>query len=82
MIPALDFELRREGLGDYRRLITLARLAKEKAGTPAAQAAERLINDRMGTFKLGQRDHDVLFDLADWEATRAKVNDAIEALTK
>ena len=82
LIPALDFELRREGLGDYRRLITLARLAKEKAGTPAAQAAERLINDRMGTFKLGQRDHDVLFDLADWEATRAKVNDAIEALTK
>ena len=28
-----------QGLDDYRRLITLARLAKEKAGTPAAAAA-------------------------------------------
>ncbi len=39
LIPSLYFERLREGLGDYRRLLTLARLAKEKAGTPAAAAA-------------------------------------------
>jgi len=41
LIPAIEFELQREGLGDYRRLLTLQRLAKEKAGTPAAQAAQK-----------------------------------------
>jgi hypothetical protein len=74
--------LNREGLGDYRRLLTLQRLAKEKAGSPAAQAAAKLIKDRMASFKLGQRDHDALFGADDWQAFRAKVNDAIEALRK
>ncbi|MGA2065704.1 MAG: hypothetical protein ABSG86_12075 [Thermoguttaceae bacterium] len=82
LIPAVVFELNREGLGDYRRLLTLQRLAKEKAGSPAAQAAAKLIKDRMASFKLGQRDHDALFGADDWQAFRAKVNDAIEALRK
>ena len=83
LITCLDlFERKREGLGDYRRLLTLERLAKEKAGTPAAEVANKLITDRMASFKLGQRDHDALFGVADWDAFRAKVNDAIEALTK
>ncbi|MFB3890820.1 MAG: hypothetical protein ACE15C_02225 [Phycisphaerae bacterium] len=83
LMTCLDlFERKREGLGDYRRLLTLARLAKEKAGTPAAVAGEKLIDARMASFKLGQRDHDALFGLADWDAFRAKVNDAIEALRK
>jgi hypothetical protein len=83
LITSLDlFERKREGLGDYRRLLTLARLAKEKAGTPAAQAAEKLITDRMASFKLGQRDHDALFGADDWNIFRARVNDAIEALRK
>ena len=80
LVPSLEFERIREGLGDYRRLITLKRLAGEKEGTPAAKAAETLIATRMGTFKLGQRDHDVLFGYADWSLFRAKVNEAIEAL--
>jgi hypothetical protein len=81
LIPCLDlFERKREGLGDYRRLLTLERLAKEKAGTPAADAANKLIADRMASFKLGQRDHDALFGVDDWNAFRAKVSDAIEAL--
>ena len=82
LIPSVYFEWLREGLGDYRRLLTLARLAKEKPGTPAALAAEKLIADRMASFKLGQRDHDALFGLDDWTAFRAKVSDAIEALRK
>jgi hypothetical protein len=69
-------------LDDYRRLVTLARLSKEQAGTPAAQAGEKLIADRMASFKLGQQDHDALFGQADWNAFRGKVDAAIEALRK
>ncbi|NQT88477.1 hypothetical protein HQ560_17045, partial [bacterium] len=80
LVSTLLFERLREGLDDYRRLVTLARLAREKAGTPAARAAEALIADRMASFKLGQRDHDALFGPDDWRASRRKVDDAIEAL--
>ena len=64
LIPWIEFERLREGLDDYRRLLTLARLAKEKAGTPAAQAARKLIATRLAAFKLGQRDHEALFPAA------------------
>ena len=80
LIPAVHFEHIREGIDDYRRMLTLARLCKEKAGTPAATAGEKLIADRLASFKLGQRDHDPLFGEADWSAFRAKINAAIEAL--
>jgi hypothetical protein len=82
LIPSLVFERNREGLGDYRRLITLDRLAKEKAGTPAAQAATDLIEKRMASFKLGQREHDELFGPDDWKQFRAKADAAIEELRK
>src|ERR1017187_3089288 len=39
LVPAVEFERLREGLGDYRRLLTLQRLARQKAGTAAAKAA-------------------------------------------
>jgi hypothetical protein len=80
LVPSVEFERLRQGLGDYRRLLTLARLAKEKAGTPAATAGEKLIADRMASFKLGQREHDALFGPADWNPFRQKVDDAIETL--
>ena len=38
LIPSVEFERLREGLDDYRRLITLDRLAREKSDRPAAQA--------------------------------------------
>jgi len=76
------FERKRSGLNDYRRLLTLAHLAKEKAGTPAAQAAEKLIAERMASFRLGQSNHDKLFGAADYEEFRAKTSEAIEALRK
>ena len=82
LVPAIHFEQLREGLDDYRRLLTLARLAKEKAGTPPARAAEELIAARLAAFKLGQRDHDALFGTADWQQFRGKLDDAIEALRK
>ena len=80
LVPSVEFERITKGLNDYRRLLTLARLAKEKSGTPTAQAAEKLITDRMASFKLGQRDHDALLGAADWTQFRVKVSDAIEAL--
>lgn len=48
--PTVYFEQLREGLDDYRRLVTLARLAKEKAGEPAATAAQKLLDQRMAAF--------------------------------
>ena len=82
LVPSVEFQRLREGVDDYRSLLTLARLAKEKAGTPAAQAGEKLIQDRMASFKLGQRDHDPLFGAQDWNTFRRQVDDAIEALRK
>ena len=80
LVSTLVLERLREGLDDYRRLITLARLAREQAGTPAARAAEKLIADRMAAFKLGQRDHDAVFGPDDWAASRRRTGHAIEAL--
>jgi hypothetical protein len=82
LIPAVEFERLREGLGDYRRLLTLARLTKQKAGSPEAQAGQELIAARLASFKLGQRDHDALFGTDDWQAFRLKTSAAIEALRK
>jgi hypothetical protein len=60
--------------------LTLARLAKEKAGAPAAKAAEELLAARLTAFKLGQRDHDALLGPDDWQFFRRKLAEAIEAL--
>ncbi len=82
LVSTLFFERLREGLTDYRRLLTLQKLAKEKAGTPAAQAADKIIADRMASFKLDERDHDKLLGVEDWKAFRTKVQDAIEAMNQ
>ncbi len=39
LIPSVEFERLREGLDDYRRLLTLSRLAAERPGDPAARSA-------------------------------------------
>jgi len=82
LIPSVEFERLREGLDDYRRLITLARLAQRQPGSPAAIAGRELIKMRMKAFKLGQRDHDALFPPEDWSAFRRQTDDLIEALRK
>jgi hypothetical protein len=80
LVPSIHLEQLRAGLNDYRHLLTLARLAREKEGSPAAAAARDLIEARMASFKLGQREHDELFAPEDWQAFRRKLADAIEAL--
>lgn len=77
LIPAVQFERLREGLGDYRRLVTLARLAKAQAGIPAAAAAEKLMADLLGRFVLGQRE---LPAGESFSAIRRRLDAAIEAL--
>jgi hypothetical protein len=74
LIPSLKIERMRAGLDDYRRLITLERLAKEKND----KDAQKLIEDRMKSFKLGERTH--TFPVNDWQEFRTKVSDAIERL--
>lgn len=67
------FERAREGITDYRCLITLDRLAREKSDTPAGKAGRDLINKRMDSFKLGFRD-----GFKDDDAFRVKVMEAID----
>jgi hypothetical protein len=70
----------REGLDDW--LLTLTRLANESPGTPAAESARQLIEDRLSRFRLGQRDHAALFPATDWTDFRKSIDDAIEALRR
>ena len=67
----------REGLGDYRRLLTLARLAKEKGKAPVAQEANRLIAEILGGFQLGDRE---LKGVESFGQLRARLDEAIERL--
>jgi hypothetical protein len=82
LIPAVHFERVREGLDDYRRLLTLARLAKENAGTTEARAAEDLIRDHLAAFHLGQRDPGQVFPRGHYRQFRRQVGDAIETLRR
>jgi hypothetical protein len=82
LIPSVEFERLREGLDDYRRMITLDRLAARQPDSAAAHAGRELIKSHMAEFKLGQRDHDALFPAEDWSTFRHKLDDLIEALQK
>ncbi len=82
LIASVEFERLREGLDDYRRLLTLARLANEQPGSRTALSVRQLIDGRLAAFHLGQRDHDALFPAEDWTEFRRQVDDAIEALRK
>jgi len=80
LLPSVEFLRIAAGLDDYRHLLTLARLAKAKQGTPAAKRAEALIGNRMNAFHLGQLDPDPLFGADGWAAYRRQLADAIETL--
>lgn len=80
LVPSLEFLRIAAGLDDYRHLLTLERLVKAKAGSPAARRAEALIRDRMAAFQLGQFDPDPRFGVDDWAAYRRQLADAIESL--
>ena len=48
LIPSVEFERLREGLDDYRRLITLAQLAAQNSGLPAGREGARVDLDPDG----------------------------------
>ena len=77
LIPSVHFERLREGLDDYRRLLTLARLVRKQKGTPAARDAEKLLADVLASFQLGQREIPAGQSFAD---LRARLDTAIERL--
>ena len=80
LVPSVEFARISAGLDDYRLLVTLARLAQARRGSPAAMAAQRLIATRMAAFHLEDRDHDRLFGVDDWAAFRRQLVNAIETL--
>jgi hypothetical protein len=55
LVPSVEFERLREGLDDYRRLLTLARLVREQRGKPAAQSGEKVLGEVLGSFELSDR---------------------------
>ena len=77
LIPAVQFERLREGLDDYRRLLTLKRLAESRAGTLPAETAEKLIRRILDGFKLGQRERT---GLESYPALRRELDGAINNL--
>ena len=77
LIPSVHFEQLREGLGDYRRMITLARLAKQQPDSPAAKNGNELISRILASFHLGDRD---LPSGESFASLRAKLDAAIDAL--
>ncbi|HET6882816.1 MAG TPA: glycoside hydrolase domain-containing protein [Pirellulales bacterium] len=77
LIPSVQFERLGEGLDDYRRLITLARLAEERRDTPAGKRASQLVGEIMASFALGDR---AVRTAQIYSALRKRLDEAIEAI--
>jgi hypothetical protein len=83
LIPSIHFERDiREGIDDYRYMLTLARLVKGKPGHPAADAGRRLLTDKLSAFRLGERDHDAKWPTEEFRAYRLALAEAIERLAQ
>lgn len=83
LIPSIHFERDiREGIDDYRYLLTLDRLARRKPNHPAAASARKLIADRLAAFRLGDRDHEAKWPLSDYRSFRLQLAQAIERLSQ
>jgi len=78
LVPSVHFEQLREGLDDYRRLLTLARLVREKPDIPAAQAGARFLAEILEAFELGDRD---LKGAASFAELRRRLDAAIEGVS-
>src|SRR5207249_3064520 len=83
LIPAIHFERDiRAGIDDYRYMLTLSRLVREKPHHPAAAAGQRLLTQKLAAFKLGERDHDAKWPISEYRDYRLKLALAIEALAR
>jgi hypothetical protein len=83
LIPTIHFEREiREGLDDYRYMLTLANLVERKPDHPQAAAARKLLADKLAGFKLGERDHGAKWPTAELRTYRLALAEAIEKLSK
>ena len=82
LIPTVHFDREiRAGIDDYRYMLTLSRLIKAHPDIPAAAAAKHLLDSKLASFKLGERDHDVRWPISEYRDFRLKIAEAIEALS-
>ncbi|MDQ3814533.1 MAG: hypothetical protein M3347_11355, partial [Armatimonadota bacterium] len=83
LIPTLHFERDiREGIDDYRYMLTLSRLLQRQPNHPAAATARKLLDDKLASFQLGARDHNAKWPLAEFRDYRLRLAEAIERLSK
>ena len=83
LVPTIHFERDiRSGVDDYRAMLTLARLIKQKPNSPTAQAGKKLLEDKLASFKLGERNHDAKWPPEEFSAYRLKLLQAIANLSK
>lgn len=59
-----------------------SRLLREKSQHPQATAARRLIEEKLSSFKLGERDHDAKWPVGEFRTYRRKLAGAIEHLSR
>jgi hypothetical protein len=83
LIPAIHFERDiRAGIDDYRYMLTLTRLIRERPNHSAAAGARRLMDEKMASFKLGDREHDAKWPISEYREYRLKLAQAIEAISQ
>lgn len=83
LIPTIHFERDiREGVDDYRYMLTLSRLLQAKPNHPAAANARKLLDDKLNSFQLGERNHNAKWPVEEFSTYRLKLAEAVEQLSK
>jgi len=81
LIPTIHFERDiREGIDDYRYMLTLSHRLAERPNHAAAPSARRLLDEKLSAFKLGDREHEAKWPVAEYRQYRLKIAEAIEAI--
>jgi hypothetical protein len=82
LIPSIHFDREiRAGIDDYRYMLTLSRLVKAKPNHAGADTARKLIDEKLASFKLGERDHDAKWPADEFQAYQLKLAESIETLS-
>ncbi len=83
LIPSVEFDREiRAGIDDYRYMLTLQRLVRQNPTKTAAGDAKKLLDDKLASFKLGERDHDAKWAVDEYCKYQLKLAEAIERLSK
>ena len=83
LIPSIHFDREiRAGIDDYRYMLTLSRLLKAKPTHSGAEAARRLLDEKLASFKPGDRDHDTKWPAEEFQQYQLKLAEAIERLSE